>query len=119
MTLALRRTKVYAKLAAVTAVVGVILLLVLMNRKNETNVWFFGRYEDVNVLWLILVTAIVSVVTWWGLRKVFGVLRDLRELRRLEHEQADRDERQRRERELADREKRLDEKVRRAITEDT
>ena len=119
MTLALKRVKVYLKLIATCAVVVIVLLVVLMNRRNTADVWFFGRYRDVNVVWLILVTSVASVLGWWGVRKIFRVLRELRQVRQLRRKQVEAEEQRRLARELAEREKRIDEKVRRSITEET
>ncbi len=118
MALALKQIKVYLRLIAIVAVAAVVLLVVVKNRHHEADVWFFGLYQQVNVVWLMFTTAVASVVVWWGVRKVFGVIRDLRELRRLQRDQARLEEQRRLAREVAEREKRVDEKVRRAIGED-
>lgn len=118
MSLALKRIKVYLKLTAIVAVVAIILIIVLKNQDNTANIWFFGPYDKVNVLWLILITAISSIASWWILLKVFGTLRELRGLRKARMEKQRIDEQQRLARELAEREKRIDEKLRRSITEE-
>lgn len=119
MTLALRRVKVYLKLVAILAAVVIALLVVWKNRGHKADVWFFVLYHDVNVLTLMLVAAAIAVAGHWGVRKVFRVVRELREVRRLEREQARLDEQRRLARELAEREKRIDEKVSRAIREES
>ena len=116
MGLALRQIKVYGKLGATIAVVGAVLLVVLMNLNRTADVWFFHKYEKVPTFWLILVTAVLAVVGWWGIRKVVGALRDLRGLRQARQAAQQRDEQQQLARELAEREKRIDEKLRRSIT---
>jgi hypothetical protein len=118
MTLALKRIKVYLKLVAILAVVAAILLIVLMNQDNKANIWFFGQYDGVNVLWLILITAVSSIASWWIVLKIFGTLRELRGLKRAREDRQRIDEQQRLARELAEREKRIDEKLRRSITEE-
>lgn len=118
MSLALKRIKAYLKLAIIIAVVVAILLVVLKNRTNTADVWLFADFPQVNVLWLILVTAVSAVVIWWGLWKVFGVLRELREVRRLRQAQAQIEDQRRLAQELAEREKRIDAKVRRSISEE-
>ena len=117
MTLVLRRIWVYLKLTAILAVVAVILTVVVENRDNTANVWLFKTYDNLNVLWLILITAISSIVGWWGFLKVFGVIRELREVRRKAAEQRQIEEQRRLASELAERERRLDEKVKRSISE--
>lgn len=118
MSLALRRIQAYLKLVAIIAVVAMVLIIVLMNQNNLADIWFFGLYRDVNVLWLILVTAVSSIGGWWIVRKVFRVLREMRELREERRRNQEREAQRRLAEELADREKRLDEKLRRSITED-
>ena len=119
MALALRRIKVYGKLGATVAVVAAVLLVVLMNLSLTADVWFFHKYEKVPTFWLILVTAVSAIVGWWGIRKVVGVVRDLRELRESKATERQREEQRRLTEELAKREKRIDEKLRRSITDGT
>ena len=116
MGLALRQIKVYGKLGATVVVVAAGLMVAMSNLRRTANVWFFHDYENVPTLWLILVTAVLAVAGWWGIRKVVGVLRDLRGLRQARQSAHQRDEQQQLARELAEREKRIDEKLRRSIT---
>lgn len=119
MSLALKSLKVYLKLFAILAAAVVILLTVVMNQENKATIWFLWRsYEQVNVLWLILITAVSSVVSWWAFLKLFGILREFREVRKARRTQFQTEEQQRLARELAEREKRLDEKLRRSISDD-
>lgn len=113
--LALRRIKVYLKLTLIVAVVVIGLLVIAKNRDHETDVWFFRMYEDVNVVHLMLITAVVSVVVWWGLVRLTGLWREIRELRRQERLNSELAAHKRLAQEIADREKRIDEKVRQAI----
>ncbi len=117
MALALRRIKVYGKLGATVAVVGAVLLVVLMNLSRTADVWFFHDYRQVPTFWLILVTAASAILGWWGIRKVVGVVRDLRELRASKAAQRERDDQRRLGEALVEREKRIDEKLRRSITD--
>ncbi len=119
MTLALKRAKVYLKVGAIVAVVVVGLLVFWMNRGRTADVWFFREYSQIPVLWLILITGTSSILGWWGVRKVIGVVRDLRELRRARESERQLSEQRRLADQLAEREKRIDEKVRRSLTEDT
>ncbi len=76
----MKRIAAYLKLVFLVTVVLVVALVAFNNRKNVVNVWFFKSYEQINVLWLMLVTSVISIVTWWLLTATFGVWRDLREL---------------------------------------
>ena len=116
---ALKRLKVYLKLIAIGAVVFVLLLVVLMNREYKADVWLFKYYQDVPVLGLILVTALSSVVSWWGISKIFRVLRELKEVRQVQRAEQLRREQQRLADELAHRERQIDEKIRRSIREES
>jgi len=118
MTLALKRAKVYLKVGAIVAVVLVGLLVFWMNGGRTAAVWFFREYSQIPVLWLILITGTSSILGWWGVRKVIGVVRDLRELRRARESERQLSEQRRLADQLAEREKRIDEKVRRSLTED-
>ena len=119
MTLALKQLKVYLKLAVIVAAVAMVLLVVFKNRGRMADVWFFHEYSDVPVLRLILVTAVLAIAGWWGIRKVIGVLRDLRDLQRSKVTQRQVDEQRRLAEEITQREKRIDEKLHRSITEDS
>ncbi|MGB9626390.1 MAG: hypothetical protein ACPMAQ_16170, partial [Phycisphaerae bacterium] len=73
------------------------------------------KFEKVNVLYLILVTAVSSVVLFWAITRIRGVIREVR-LVREERRNAEQAARQKKlAEELADREKRIDEKLRRSI----
>lgn len=119
MGLALRRIKVYSKLGAIIAVAVVLLILIVKNKGNTADVWLFHRFEDVNVLYLILITAVVAVLLWWIVRRVFKIIRDVQEFRRESKERKVEAEHQRRQQELSDQERRIDEKLRRSISDES
>jgi hypothetical protein len=119
MALAAKQIKVYLRLVAIGAVALVVLLVVLMNLDKSADVWFFKTYEDVNVLWLIAVTAFSSVVGWIVVRKIFSVIRDLKEIRQAKRHEQQMAEQQRLAAETAERERRIDEKLRQSITEES
>ena len=119
MGLAFRGIKVYSKFIAILIVAVVVLILVLKNKGNTADVWLFHRFEEVNVLYLILVTAIGTVFLWWVIRRVFKVVRDVRDFRRHTRQKKLETDQQQRQQELADRERRIDEKLRRSITDES
>ena len=82
MGLALKRFKVYLRLGAIIVVVLIALLIIFMNRNHKADIWFFGYYPQINVIWLILVTAVVSVIGWWVVSKIIQVIREVRQVRR-------------------------------------
>lgn len=117
MALAVKKIKVYGKLIAIGAVVLAVLLIVLMNWNHRTDVWFFYRFEQVPVLWLIAVTAAGSVVAWTVLRRVVRVIRELREVRANEAIAQQQELHRRQAEELAERERRIDAKLQRSLSD--
>lgn len=115
MSLAFRQLKVYLRIALVVLIgIGVALVL-FKNRAYSAGFWFFWLRDDetqpVNVVWLMLCTAIGTLLTWWVLSIAWGLIRDWRELKRL-RANADLAKAQAvREAELTEREKRLQEKL--------
>ena len=119
MTLAFKQVKVYTKLGLLLIVAVAIGAVLIKNRSHSVQVWFFGLVDpakEVNVVWLMVWTAIGAVVSWWVLRATLGLVKDMRELRREEELR----ERGKAQAELAARlrvqERRIDEKITKAIT---
>ena len=110
MSLAFKRIKVYARLILLCAVALVIGLVVLKNSGQEVTFWFFREYENVNILWLLLCTAAGSIVAFWVFKTVFSLWRDMREVSRQAAIQAEKEKQQQKANELAEQEKRIDEK---------
>ena len=117
--LAAKRLGVYVRTTLILAVLVAIGAVLVNNRKNEVSVWFFGLTDEAaktNVVWLILCTAACTLISWWVLRMGRRLWRDVHEVQRaresgrIERGQAER------EAELTQREKRIDEKLRRGIT---
>lgn len=119
MNLAFRTIAVYVKLALIAAVGIVLLLVVLMNRDNRVDFWFFQKHEQVNVLYIILITAIVTVFVYWIVARIRGIFRQWRAVRDEKQKQRALAEQQRAAKELAEREKRIDEKLQRSLEEPT
>ena len=119
MTLAFKQVKVYTKLGLLLIVAVAIGAVLIKNRSHSVQVWFFGlvdQAKEVNVVWLMVWTAIGAVVSWWVLRATLGLVKDMRELRREEELR----ERAKTQEELAarlrDQERRIDDKITKAIT---
>lgn len=118
MGLAIKKTKVYLKIGIGATVLILVLLIILMNRNNKADIWLFRGYEDVNVLWLSLVVAVSAVVIWWGTLKIASVVRELREVKRMNQVAAERQSQERIAQQLSDRERKIDEKLRQAISQE-
>ncbi|MBN1488992.1 MAG: hypothetical protein JXA69_03665 [Phycisphaerae bacterium] len=119
MRLALRPIKVYGRLGLIWAIAILVLLIVLFNRNNVADVWFFRTYREVNVLYLMLLTAVAAIAVFWAVTRIRGVLREARALREERQAAEQLAEREKLAGELVEREKRLDEKLRRSITEES
>lgn len=117
MSVAIRKAKLYVKLVLVAVVVLMVVVVLVKNHGRQADVWFFTEYEDVSVLKLLLVTAIVSILSFWILSTVFKLWRDWRELA----EQAVRQQREQkldaREGVLKEQEQRIDRKIDRALSD--
>src|SRR3989304_3036390 len=121
MTLAIKKVKVYLRTIAVALVVGAVGLVLFKNRTNYVEVWFFGLTDEskkVNVVWLMLSTALGSLTVWRVVWFARGLWRDMREVARLKTiEEADQKHKQRAA-ELEERERRIEEKLKRAAASD-
>ena len=80
MSVANRKTRLYVKLVLIALVVVMVVAVLFKNRNHHTAVWFFKEYQDVNVLKLLLVTAVLSIFSFWILSMVFKLSREWREL---------------------------------------
>ena len=117
MALALHRIKVYSKLAVIGIVSIAILVVVWKNADNTAKVWLW-KEQEVATLWLMLVTSLTAIVTWWllwGLRRLIAEWRELRKQTSAEVQLA---EQKQLAEELAEREKRIDEKLKGSISDE-
>jgi len=114
----LKRLVVYAKVGFVVIVLAAIVVLVFKNRDYQTRFWPGAAEADVPTLWLILVTAILSILVFWILskmRRVFTELSEIRAERAAQREQAAHEQRRR---ELDAQERRIDEKLKKGLEGD-
>ncbi len=118
MSLVMRQLKLYARLTLLVALALVVATVVTKNWNNRVTVWFFGTYESINVLWLMLCTAAAAIVAWWILSMTRTVWRDLREMFRMSETERTQKVLQKRADELTEMEKRIDRKLKNAIEDD-
>jgi hypothetical protein len=121
MSVALKRFAVYVRVVLVVVVLAGVALVLAKNRGNSVAVWFFwltDAAEPVNVVWLMLWTAAGTLVTWWAVALGWRLWRDVREMKRLRALNGVNRQLAERAKELNQRERRIDEKLRRAITND-
>jgi hypothetical protein len=119
MALAFQRFKVYSKLAVVSVVSITLLVVVLKNVGNKANVWLYRDFNEVSTLWLMLVTSVTAIVTWWllwGLRRLVVEWRQLRKVTAVEAKLA---EQKALADEIAAREQRIDEKLKGSIANES
>jgi hypothetical protein len=60
-------------------------LILFKNRSYRVNVWLFGLTDasaQVNVVWVMLATAVFTLVAWWIVSLGRGLVRDLREVQK-------------------------------------
>ena len=117
MSVAIRKTKLYVKLVLVAVVVLMVLVVLIKNQGRHADVWFFTEYKEVSVLKLLLVTAVVSIISFWIMSTIFKLWRDWRELA----EEAVRQQREQkldaRAEVLKEQEQRIDRKMDRALSD--
>ena len=119
MSLAFKRLKVYVRSVLVAVVAILIVAVLFKNRGNEVSFWFFGltdEAEKLNVVWLLVWTAVVALIARWVLSLGWTLWRDMRELKQLQAARKVDETQKKREEQLNQRERRVDEKVQHAIT---
>jgi uncharacterized protein HemX len=99
-------------------VVLVALLVIFFNRHHVVTVWFFGTFQNVHVVWVMVVTAAGSIVGFWTVSKVWRTTGELRELRRQKRAQRESAERNQALERLEQKQRQIDQKLRNAIGEE-
>ncbi len=97
------------------AFAGAVLLVIVMNRNHKVDVWFFHRFPQTNVLWVMLVSGVSAAVIVWVLLRVRRVLRELREVRGLRAKELEDRKHRERERMLRETENRIDQKLKQVV----
>lgn len=113
MSLAFKRFKLYLRVSAISIVLVAVLAVLFMNRSNSVQVWFFGitSEQPVNVVWLMLSTALGTVSVWRVFAFSRGLWRDLREWKRDVALVAVEEQQRQRTAELEERERKLKEAI--------
>ncbi|HUN79875.1 MAG TPA: hypothetical protein VMV81_00025 [Phycisphaerae bacterium] len=111
----MKQISVYTRLTIVIILFVALVVVVFKNRNYTTNFWPGASSEPVATLWLMLATAILSIIVFWLLSKTRRVFKDLSQLRAEEALESKAAETERLRRNLADQERRIDEKLQRAI----
>jgi len=114
MSLAYKRLKVYLRVGLVLTIVLLGAIVLFKNRDHSVQLWFFGLIDPdkpTNVVWVMLWTAAITRTVWWLFSFSRGMIRDMREIRRQDAIDEAEQTRQQREATIAERERRLDEKL--------
>lgn len=119
MTLSFQQIRVYVRLALVIFVAGAVGFVLLQNRKHSVEFWFFWLTptEPINVVWLMLCTAGGTLVVWWTLLVTLRLYRDMRKLKQMRTIESAAKNQTQRAAELDERERRLDDNLKSAITD--
>src|SRR5262245_17027531 len=114
----IRQFVVYSKLTVLTAIALAVGVVVFKNRNYRTNFWPGADGEPVSTLWLMLATAVTSMVVFWVLGKTRRVFKELAQVR-ADQLVADRAAEQAHlKKRLDEQERRIDEKLKRAVSEE-
>ena len=121
MSLALRRIKVYSRLTLIVLIVVAICAVLWNNRSHRVSIWFFWLVEEdapVKVIWLIVYVALGTLVSYWILSTIRGLWRDMKKVARDSELQEQKQQQEERARELQEQERRIDAKLKKAISEE-
>jgi len=79
-----KKIKAWVRLILAVAIVAEIILVFVMNRHNEANLWlFFGvQLTQVPVIWLLIATSLVSIVGFWLFLGIHRSFRDIKQANR-------------------------------------
>ena len=117
MNVAIKKAKLYVKLVLIAVVVVMVVSVVCNNRGNHADVWFFKEHKEVDVLKLLLYTAIISIISFWILTTGFKLTRQWREVSRQVAHQEKIKQLDSKADELEKQEQRIDDKINRALGE--
>ena len=118
MSVAWKRLKVYVRVVMIGLVAAAIAAVLIMNRANVVAFWFFGLTDPnhgIKVVWLMVSTAAGTLISWWVFSFGWGLWRDMRDVKRAGKVEQTTRALNERETVLAARERRIDDKVKRAI----
>ncbi|MCC6422415.1 MAG: hypothetical protein IT447_02975 [Phycisphaerales bacterium] len=78
------KIKVWTKIVVTVLVTLFVLLFIFTNRNASVEPALnlvVVKYEHANILMVLLITAAVSIFSWWLFRTIFRTIRQLREMR--------------------------------------
>ncbi len=118
MSRPIKQFVVYTKVTIVILLLLLLVLLVIKNWGYRTRFWPGAADQDVPTLWLMLVTAIFSILLYWVFSKTRRVFTDLAELRAQQASHQLLTDQKQRAQDLDAQERRIDQKIQTALDED-
>lgn len=82
--MALGKAKAWVRLIVLVVLVAAAGLVVAKNWGRTANLWLFHSFDNIPVLWLMVVTAVASIVGWWMIGGLRGAYQQVRKTRRSE-----------------------------------
>jgi heme/copper-type cytochrome/quinol oxidase subunit 2 len=76
--MSLRTLWAWLRMVITLVVLFAVVLVVWMNWDKKADVWLFHHFNDIPVLWLIVITAVVSLVTKWVIGGVYRAYKELK-----------------------------------------
>lgn len=58
------KVTLYVRLVLLLLVVAVICLVIVMNCDHDVTIWFFGTYNNLPIVWVLLATAAASILSY-------------------------------------------------------
>lgn len=113
-----KQALVYTKVTIIFLILLGVAIVVFKNSGYKTNFWPYADQNQVPTLWLMLATSVVSICVFWLLTKMRRVWRELVEIRAEKAESRRMAAEELRRRQLDEQERRIDEKIQKALEPD-
>lgn len=113
-----KQVLVYTKVTFIFLILLGVGIIVFKNSGYKTRFWPYANQADVPTLWLMLATSLVSICVFWLLTKMRRVWRELVEIRAEKAKSQRLAAEEHRRRQLDEQERRIDEKIQKALEPD-
>ncbi len=75
----MKKVKAWIRLVVTLVFLFLVILIIWKNWDNQADLWFFHSYK-IAVIWLLIVTALVSVGGFWVLKGVHRAFKDVKQV---------------------------------------